>query len=61
MEVSSITDVWHKIYVIGKNKKGAFLAWNSDGDHIHTWPFARPIPKRKITRKEFESKFEIID
>jgi predicted RNase H-like HicB family nuclease len=61
MEVSSITDVWHKIYVIGKNKKGAFLAWNSDGDHIHTWPFARPIPKTKISRKEFESKFEIID
>jgi hypothetical protein len=62
MEVSQKMDNWYKKYVIAKSKNGIFIAWNDSFDHIYTWQHARPItPKTKITRKEFESKFEIID
>lgn len=62
MEVSQKMDNWSEKYVIGKSKNGTFLAWNSHNDHVFTWNYARPItPKTKITRQEFESKFEIID
>ena len=62
MEVSSSGKEWQTRYVIGKTKSGDILAWlkNSFSD-TSIWKYARPIPKTKITRKEFESKFEIID
>ena len=63
MEVSNQGITW-----VGKNVfakyNNSFVAW---ADHestisIQLWEQARPItPKTKITRKEFESKFEIID
>ena len=61
MEVSDNGKVWHERFVVGKSKSGEFLAWVNSED-IYCWKYARPItPKTKITRKEFESKFEIID
>jgi hypothetical protein len=62
MEVSSSGKEWQTRYVIGKTKSGDILAWvkNSFSD-TSIWKYARPIPKTKITRKEFEQKFEIID
>jgi predicted RNase H-like HicB family nuclease len=61
MEVSDSGLVWSERYVIGKTKSNIFLAWVNSED-IYCWKYARPItPKTKITRKEFESKFEIID
>jgi hypothetical protein len=63
MEVSNQGITW-----VGKNVfakyNNSFVAW---ADHestisIQLWEQARPItPKTKITRKDFESKFEIID
>jgi hypothetical protein len=64
MEVSDVeVNHWANRYVIGKTKSGKFLAWvNNQQLDVYIWDFARPItPKTKITRKEFESKFEILD
>jgi hypothetical protein len=61
MEVSFTGNRWVERYVFGKNDLG-FLAWHEDKSDIALWEYARPItPKTKITRKEFEQKFEIID
>jgi hypothetical protein len=60
MEVSHDDDEWFERYVFGKSESG-FLAWYENKANIALWKHARPIPKTKITRKEFESKFEIID
>ena len=63
MEVSDDSVNWVVKDVFAKYKN-SFVAWT---DHEHTisiqlWKQARPInPKTKITRKEFEQKFEIID
>jgi hypothetical protein len=62
MEVSGNEKNWFQYNVIGKNKHGFFIAWDSENFSTNSWKHARPItPKTKITRKEFESKFEIID
>lgn len=59
MEVSDDGKQWHEKIVLGRLKNNCFLV---EEEINHTaWAFARPIPKTKITRKEFESKFEIID
>ena len=69
MEVSEDEQVWYKRIVFAKYDK-YFLAHDGVDDikkvtyNIcpYLWKYARPItPKTKITRKEFESKFEIID
>jgi hypothetical protein len=61
MEVSYMGNRWVERFVFGKSESG-FLAWHEDKSNIALWQHARPItPKTKITRKEFESKFEIID
>ena len=60
MEVRSEDSEWLERNVFGKSELG-FLAWYEDKSNINLWKHARPIPKTKITRKEFESKFEIID
>jgi hypothetical protein len=63
MEVSNQNITWIYKNVFAKYNN-SFVAWT---DHestisIQLWEHARPItPKTKITRKEFESKFEIID
>jgi hypothetical protein len=63
MEVSNQGITWICKNVFAKYNN-SFVAWT---DHestisIQLWEHARPItPKTKITRKEFESKFEIID
>jgi len=62
MEVSIDRIEWFERYVFGKSKLGYFLAWEENSDRkCFGWIEARPIPKTKITRKEFEQKFEIID
>ena len=61
MEVSSDNVDWYERFVVGKLKNNSFLAVSDNGPAVYCWNFARPIPKTKITRKEFESKFEIID
>jgi predicted RNase H-like HicB family nuclease len=61
MEVSDDKKEWHERNVVGKLKNDSFLAVSDYGPAVILWNFARPIPKTKITRKEFESKFEIID
>jgi hypothetical protein len=61
MEVSANKKDWYERFVFGKSESG-FLAWYEYKSNINLWQYARPItPKTKITRKEFESKFEIID
>jgi hypothetical protein len=62
MEVSNYEqeENWNERYVFGKSESG-FLAWYEDKSNITLWKHARPITKTKISRKEFESKFEIID
>jgi hypothetical protein len=68
MEVSDDNNEWHKRIVFAKYDK-YFLAHDGVEDikkidyniSPYSWNYARPIPKTKITRKEFESKFEIID
>jgi hypothetical protein len=61
MEVSFTGNRWVERNVFGKSDLG-FLAWHEDKSNICLWKYARPItPKTKITRKEFEQKFEIID
>jgi hypothetical protein len=60
MEVSRGNDEWLERNVFGKSELG-FLAWYENKSNINLWDFARPIVKTKITRKEFEQKFEIID
>ena len=61
MEVSHDGIEWNKRYVLGK-RDNYFFAWDKENyDDIWRWKHARPIQKTKITRKEFESKFEIID
>jgi hypothetical protein len=61
MEVSFMGNRWVERYVFGKCESG-FLTWHEDKSNIALWQHARPITlKTKITRKEFESKFEIID
>jgi hypothetical protein len=61
MEVSTNKKDWYERFVFGKSESG-FLAWYEYKSNINLWQYARPItPKTKITRKEFESKFEIID
>jgi hypothetical protein len=61
MEVSDRGDYWYKAEVYCKIKD-TFIAYMKSNDSINQWQYARPItPKTKITRKEFESKFEIID
>ena len=63
MEVSNQNITWIYKNVFAKYNN-SFVAWT---DHestisIQLWQHARPItPKTKITRKEFEQKFEIID
>jgi hypothetical protein len=63
MEVSNQGITWICKNVFAKYNN-SFVAWT---DHestisIQLWEHARPItPKTKITRKEFEQKFEIID
>jgi hypothetical protein len=61
MEVSDDEKEWHERFVVGKLKNNSFLAISDNGPAVYCWNFAQPIPKTKITRKEFESKFEIID
>ena len=61
MEVSRDKRDWCERFVIGKTKSNEFLAWHVGFDDFSIWKYARPIAKTKITRKEFESKFEIID
>jgi len=61
MEVSDDEKEWHERNVVGKLKNNSFLAISYSGPAVYCWNFARPITKTKITRKEFESKFEIID
>ena len=61
MEVSDDGKVWHERNVVGKLKNNSFLAISDNGPAVYCWNFAQPIAKTKITRKEFESKFEIID
>jgi hypothetical protein len=61
MEVSNDNHSWYKRNIFGKNNLGGFLAWDDKMVNIYIWSYARPITKTKITRKEFESKFEIID
>ena len=64
MEVKDVEEnEWVNRYVIGKTKSGKFLAWVTNQQlDVYIWEFARPItPKTKITRKEFEQQFEIID
>jgi len=57
MEVSDNNTQWETRSIIGKNKYGKFM-----DSYAFIWEYARPItPKTKITRAEFESKFEIID
>jgi hypothetical protein len=41
--------------------KDVYIAILEGSPQISTWLSAKPIPKTKITRAEFESKFEIID
>ena len=61
MEVSRGDNEWLERNVFGKSELG-FLAWYKDKSNINLWKHARPFtPKTKITRKEFEQKFEIID
>jgi len=69
MEVSDDEEKWYKRIVFAKYDK-YFLAHDGVEDIRNVnysicpkpWINARPItPKTKITRKEFESKFEIID
>ena len=61
MEVSQDGIEWDKRYVLGK-RDDYFFAWDKEYyNNILMWKHARPIQKTKITRKEFESKFEIID
>lgn len=62
MEVSHDGIEWNERYVLGK-RGDYFFAWDKDMDYddIWRWKHARPTQKTKITRKEFESKFEIID
>jgi predicted RNase H-like HicB family nuclease len=69
MEVSDDEQVWYKRIVFVKYGK-YFLAHDGVQDikkidynvSPKSWIHARPItPKTKISRKEFESKFEIID
>ena len=61
MEVSDDEKEWHERFVVGKLKNNSFLAVSDNGPAVYCWNFAQPIAKTKITRKEFESKFEIID
>ena len=61
MEVSDDEKEWHERNVVCKLKNNSFLAVSDNGPAVILWNFARPIPKTKITRKEFEQKFEIID
>jgi hypothetical protein len=61
MEVSGNEKNWFQYNVIGKNKHGFFIAWDSENFSTNSWKHARPITKTKITRQEFEQKFEIID
>ena len=68
MEVSSDNVDWYERFVFAKSGK-CFLAHPDANKHKNIiygitptlWEYARPISKTKITRKEFESKFEIID
>jgi predicted RNase H-like HicB family nuclease len=60
MEVSDNEENWFKYSVIGRTENGHFLTIQN-GVHLCTFIHARPIAKTKITRKEFEQKFEIID
>lgn len=60
MKVSMNNYDWSDRYVFGKCESG-FLAWHEKKSDIVVWTHAQQIPKTKITRKEFESKFEIID
>jgi hypothetical protein len=61
MEVSDDEEDWYKAEVYCKIKD-TFIAYLKANDTINQWQYARPITsKTKITRKEFESKFEIID
>jgi predicted AlkP superfamily phosphohydrolase/phosphomutase len=63
MEVSVDGITWDARNVIGITKENKIIA-HVDGGMLSYgfWKHARPItPKTKITRKEFESKFEIID
>jgi hypothetical protein len=63
MEVSVDGITWDARNVIGMTKENKIIA-HVDGGMLSYgfWKHARPItPKTKITRKEFESKFEIID
>ena len=62
MEVSDDEEKWFERKICGNTKLGLFIAWIEDeGKTFYAWKYARPIPKTKITRKEFETKFEIID
>jgi predicted RNase H-like HicB family nuclease len=62
MEVSHCGNNWEQRNVWGKTTSNRYLTWDENFSNINLWKHARPItPKTKITRKEFESKFEIID
>lgn len=69
MEVSDDGKNWYKSFVFAKYGNGylahSYVNENEKIDYELPsvfWDFARPItPKTKISRKEFESKFEIID
>jgi hypothetical protein len=61
MEVSNKEEnIWHIAEVYCKINE-SYLAKLKIDNFISEWDFVRPILKTKITRKEFESKFEIID
>lgn len=59
MEGSDDGEDWCVQNIIGKLKDGRYISFDVNG--FSSWQYCRPIPKTKITRKEFESKFEIID
>jgi hypothetical protein len=62
MEVSDDEKMWLKRYVVAKHNEMFIAAYDNRYTVFNNWRFARPItPKTKITRAEFESKFEIID
>jgi len=60
MEVSNDKRFWSKAKVICKYKE-YYIAIGENSVTVSVWKHIQSIQKTKITRKEFESKFEIID
>jgi hypothetical protein len=60
MEVSNDKRFWSKAKVICKYKE-YYIAIVDNSVTVSVWKYIQSIPKTKITRAEFEQKFEIID